>query len=127
MDMANLKPDILFIQRPWRIVDDIAKTLHVITSAMYLRKSVAIYAYLQALLKLLLLFIDNAKSEVDLVRLFKVRLHSHNLRECFLSMIERSVTVVQNPNSVPKLRLLRVVRVRGSCKGQRCPTFGSRR
>ena len=51
-------------------------------------------AYLQTLLKLLLLFVDYAQSEVNLVGLFKVWLHSHDLRKGFLGVLKRAVPVI---------------------------------
>ena len=79
MHVTNLEPNILLIQRPWRIVDDILETLHIIESALYHQKRIDNLAYRQALLELLLLFVDYAKPEIDFVCLLKVWLHSHNL------------------------------------------------
>jgi len=42
----------------------------------------------KTLLKLLLLLVDYAKSEIDLVGLLKVWLHAHDLRECLLGMFK---------------------------------------
>jgi len=35
MHVTNLKPDIFFVQRPWRIMDDISEALHIILSVLY--------------------------------------------------------------------------------------------
>lgn len=43
-------------------------------------------AYLETLTELLLLLIDYAETEVDLVGLLKIWLHSHHLREGFFCM-----------------------------------------
>ena len=45
-------------------------------------------AYLQALLEFLLLFVDYAESEVDLVCLFKIWLHAHDLRESLFGVFQ---------------------------------------
>ena len=62
--------------------------------------------HLQALLVLLLLFIDYPEPEVYLVRLLEVGLHSHDLGERLLGMFERAITIVQNAYAIPKLGLL---------------------
>ena len=51
-------------------------------------------AYIQTLIELLLLFVYYAETKVDLIRLFKGWLHSHDLREGLFGMLERSVPVV---------------------------------
>ena len=63
-------------------------------------------AHLKTLLVLLLLFVDYAKPEVDLVGLLKVRRHLHHLREGLLGVFQRSVAIIQNAYSIPKLRFL---------------------
>ena len=44
-------------------------------------------AYLETLTELLLLLINYAETEVDLVGLLKIWLHSHHLREGFFCML----------------------------------------
>ena len=60
---------------------------------------------LQTLLKLLLLLVDDAEAEVDLVRLFKARLHAHDLGEGLFGVFQRAIPIVENANSVPQLGL----------------------
>jgi len=43
---------------------------------------------LETLLELLLLLVNYAKSEVDLICLFEVGLHAHDLREGFLGVLQ---------------------------------------
>lgn len=43
---------------------------------------------LKTLLEFLLLFVNYAQSEVDLIGLLKVRLHSHYLRKGFFGVLE---------------------------------------
>lgn len=43
--------------------------------------------YFKALLELLLLLVDDAQSEIDLIGFFKIRLHSHDLREGLFGML----------------------------------------
>lgn len=50
--------------------------------------------YLKTLLEFLLLLVDYAKSEVDLIRLLKIWLHAHDLRKGFLCMFQRAISVV---------------------------------
>lgn len=62
--------------------------------------------YLQTLVKLLLLLVYDTETEVDLIGLFEIRSHAHNLGEGLLSMIKGSVAVIEYTDSVPKFRLL---------------------
>jgi hypothetical protein len=68
-------------------------------------------AYFKTLLELLLLLVDYPETEVDLVGLFEVRLHAHNLRKGFLGMLKRSVPIVQNANTVPQFWFLSKVSI----------------
>lgn len=79
MYMANLKPDILFVQRPWRIVDNIPEALCTVVLVSDRQHEDFHFSYLQTLLEFLLLLIDYAKSEVDFICLLEVWLHSHHL------------------------------------------------
>jgi hypothetical protein len=58
------------------------------------------------LVEFLLLFVYYAKAEVDLVGLFEVGLHAHDLGKGLLGMLKRSITVVENANAVPEFGLL---------------------
>ena len=51
-------------------------------------------SYLQALIVLLLLLINYPEAEINLIRLLKVGLHTHDLREGLLSMFKGSVTII---------------------------------
>jgi hypothetical protein len=63
-------------------------------------------AYLQALLILLLLFIDYTKSEVNFVCLLKIGFHPHHLRKGFFGMFQRSVSVIEDTDPIPQFRFL---------------------
>ena len=67
-------------------------------------------AYLKRLVVLLLLLVDYAEAEINFMGLVKVRLHLHDLGEGLLSMLKRAISVVQDTDTVPKSRLLRVER-----------------
>lgn len=73
------------------------------------RRDKLMATYIQTLAELLLLFVYNTESEVDLVGLLKVGLHLHDLRECLLGVVQRPVPVVQDANPVPQLRFLFLV------------------
>jgi hypothetical protein len=65
--------------------------------------------YIQTLVELLLLFVNYAEAEINLVGLFEVRLHAHDLREGLFGMLERTITIVENTNAIPKFGLLRSI------------------
>lgn len=58
--------------------------------------------YLERLIVFLLLFVDDAKTEINLVCLIKVRLHFHDLRERVFGMVQRAIAVVEDANAVPQ-------------------------
>jgi hypothetical protein len=62
--------------------------------------------YVQTLIKLLLLLVDYAKAEVNLVGLLKSGLHTHDLREGLFGMLQRAIAIIKYTNAVPKLGLL---------------------
>lgn len=62
--------------------------------------------YVETLVELLLLLVYYAQAEVNLICLFKGRLHAHDLREGFFGVLERAVAVIQDANAVPKLGFL---------------------
>jgi len=62
--------------------------------------------YIQTLVELLLLLVYYAEAKVDLVCLLEVGLHAHDLRESLFGMLQRAITIVQDANAVPQLRLL---------------------
>ena len=65
--------------------------------------------YVQTLIELLLLLVDYAQAEVDLVGLLESRFHTHDLRKCLFGMLQRSVAIIEYTNAVPKLGLLSYV------------------
>ena len=62
------------------------KHWELVSDSIWLDK--ALVTYIQTLRKLLLLLVNYAKPEINFVGLFKVRLHLHNLRECFLGVLQ---------------------------------------
>ena len=88
--MSNLEPDVFLIKGSWWIVDNVFEALNSVSND----HSGVGDAYLKTLLKFLLLLVDYAKSEVDLVGLFEVRLHAHYLRECFFGVFERPISII---------------------------------
>lgn len=85
--MTNLEVNVLLGQRPGRVVDYVLEAI-------------------QTLLVLLLLLINDAQAEVNLIGLFEVGRHVHNLREGLLGMLERPVAIVENANPIPQLGFL---------------------
>lgn len=77
MHMPYLKPDIFFGQRSWRIGYNVFKTLREVSADLTIECQLS--SYLQTLVILLLLFVDYPETKVNLVCLFKIRLHPHHL------------------------------------------------
>jgi hypothetical protein len=50
--------------------------------------------YVQALVELLLLFINYAQTEINFVGLLEVWLHAHDLRKRLLGVFERSIAII---------------------------------
>lgn len=57
--------------------------------------------YLKTLAVFLLLLVYYTQAKVDFVGLFKIGLHLHDLRESFLGVIQRTVSIVQYANAIP--------------------------
>jgi hypothetical protein len=57
--------------------------------------------YIQRGLVLCLLLVYYTQSEVDFVGLLEVWGHSHDLRESFFGMFQRSIAIIQDAYSVP--------------------------
>lgn len=89
MNMTDLKVDVFFGQWTGRIIDDVLEAF-------------------QALVELLLLLVYYSETEVDFIGLFKVGRHAHDLRESLFGMVERSITIIQDTNSVPQFGLLQI-------------------
>ena len=87
MHMSNLKPDVFFCKRSWRIGHDVFEAF-------------------KALIVLLLLLVDYTEAEVDFIGLVKIGLHMHDLREGFFSMLEGAIAIVENANAVPQFGFL---------------------
>lgn len=62
--------------------------------------------YLQTLAELLLLLIDYAQAEINLIGLLELGSHAHNLRKCFFGVVEGPVAIVENTNSIPEFGFL---------------------
>ena len=55
----------------------------------------------------MLLFVDDAKAEIDLVGFLEIRLHSHDLGKGFFGVLQGAITIVEYTDTVPELRFLR--------------------
>lgn len=75
VNVTNLEPDILLGQGTRRLVDNEFEAL-------------------QTLGELLLLLVYDTQTEVNLVCLFEIGCHAHDLGESLLRMIEGSVTII---------------------------------
>ena len=84
MDMADLEPDVLLGQWFRRVLHNISEALQHVSPD---RRCCADSTYLETLAEFLLLFVYYAETKVDLVCLFKVWLHTHNLRKGFLGVV----------------------------------------
>jgi len=92
VNVTNLEPDVFLGERTRRVVDDVFEAL-------------------QTLAELLLLFVDDSETEINLVGLFKFGSHAHDLRESFLGMVEGAIAIIQDADAVPQLRFLGVAQV----------------
>jgi hypothetical protein len=85
MNMANLKPDVLFSQWCGWHRNYVSETLQESQTGV---TSISLkVAYLETLLIFLLLLVDYSQTEINFVRLLKIWLHTHDLRECFFGML----------------------------------------
>lgn len=57
--------------------------------------------YLQTLAKFLLLLVNDTQAEVDFVGLLKFRRHTHHLRESFFGMVQGTIAIVEDTNTIP--------------------------
>ena len=57
--------------------------------------------YIQTLVELLLLLINYAKAEVNLVGLLERRFHTHDLGKGLFGMLQRPVAIVEDSNTIP--------------------------
>lgn len=63
-------------------------------------------AYFQCLVQLILLLIYDAQSEENFIAFFKFRIHFQNGSECLFCVFIWAISVIQNPNSIPQVRIL---------------------
>jgi hypothetical protein len=77
-----------------------------------LATSLAVSTYIQTLTELLLLLVNYAEAEVDLVGLFEIWLHAHDLRKGLFGMLKRSIAIVKDSYPIPELRFLGTVSAR---------------
>jgi hypothetical protein len=64
------------------------------------------FAHLQALVQLALLLVYDTETEVDLVGLLELRVHSQHGAERLLRMLERVVALIQNADAIPQVGVL---------------------
>jgi hypothetical protein len=104
--MSNLEPDVLFSQwRRWH-GNNVSETLQTISDGVTGLLASGCSAYLKTLLVLLLLLVNYTEPEVDLVRLFEVRLHAHYLRKGLFGVLKRPVSIVEDADAIPKFGFL---------------------
>lgn len=72
-------------------------------------------AYLETLLVLGLLLVNDAETEINLVGLFKVGLHAHDLGKGLLGQLEGAISIVEDADAVPQLGILKENPVRIVC------------
>jgi hypothetical protein len=131
MNVANLEPNVLLSKRARRVVDDIFEALKHSQQGLNSNRGFNMDPYIQTVAELLLLLVNYAQAEVNFVGLFKVRGHTHNLGESLLGMVERTIPIVEDTNSIPEFWLLQstaavsVTRLRHVT--EQIPTLGSRR
>lgn len=58
-------------------------------------------SYLETLLIFGLLLVNYAETKVDLICLFEVRLHAHDLRKSLFRMLKRAIAIIENADAVP--------------------------
>lgn len=92
VNVTNLEPYIFLGEGTRRVSDDVFEAL-------------------QTLAELLLLLVDDSQAEINLVGLFKLGSHAHDLRESFLCVVEGAIAVIQDADAVPQLRFLGVAQV----------------
>lgn len=64
------------------------------------------WTYVETLAELLLLLVYYTQAEVNLVSLFKLRRHAHDLGKGLFGVVQGSIAVVQDTNTVPELGFL---------------------
>lgn len=56
-----------------------------------------------------LLFVYDAETEVDLIAFAVIGVDVENIRKRFLRVVERRISIVQQSNPIPNIRILRLV------------------
>jgi len=79
--------------------------------------SSSIITYVQTLVEFLLLLVDYAEAEINLVGLLKSWLHAHDLRKRLFGMLEGAIAIVKDTNAIPELRFLCIMSM-GCCDRQ---------
>jgi hypothetical protein len=92
VDMTDLEPNVFLRKGTRRVGDNILEAL-------------------QALVKLLLLFVYDSQSEIDFIRLLEIRSHAHDLGESLLCVVQRAIAIIKDTNSVPQLGFLGIPEV----------------
>jgi hypothetical protein len=85
--MTDLEPDIHLGERMRRMTEDVSETI-------------------QTGRVLVLLLVYNPQPEVDLVGLLEFGFHPEDARESLFGMLKRSISIVQDTDSVPEFRVL---------------------
>jgi hypothetical protein len=96
--VTNLEPNIFL--REWaRWVGH--NVLEALKRSVWIKDQSREATYVQALIELLLLLVNYAETEVDLVGLLKSWLHAHDLREGLFGVLEGPVAIIQDAYAVP--------------------------
>lgn len=64
--------------------------------------------YIQRLGVFLLLFVDYAQAEVNLMGLVELRVHRHDFGKCLLGMLQRAISIIENTDAVPQAWFFRI-------------------
>ena len=106
--MTDLEPNVFLSEGLWRIGNDVTEALQEsggVISRFWLN------THIETCRVFLLLLVYYPEAEVNLVGFFKVWRHAHNLGECLLGMLERTIAVIEDANAIPQPWLLFGVRV----------------
>lgn len=114
MNVPDLEPNVFFRERSWWYRDNIPETLH--KSAAASHKDSLRVSYLETLRVLLLLLVNYAETEINLICLFEVWLHAHDLGESLFCVLERAIAIVEDTNAVPEFGFLVVLAIAKSIR-----------
>lgn len=62
---------------------------------------VAPKTYLERLRIFVLLLVDYSKTKINLIRLLKSRIHSHDLAKSLLRVLQATISIIENADAVP--------------------------